>query len=171
MLILPPGAPAPPTLLSRETAPAYWFIDIVWFVLADGEATGGAYSVMEQWMRKGSGPPVLHVHSIDEWFYILDGELEMTVGDRTVAAKGGDSVYIPRGTPHRFTVTSEVCRALNGYAPAGFERVITGLAKPAERRELPPPMDPPDAATAAKIFNNYWTSEADEPWSVRGRGG
>jgi hypothetical protein len=52
-------------------------------------------------------------------------------------------LWIPRGTVHRFfKVTSPLCRALNGYTPAGFEQVIIGLAKPAERRELPPPMDP-----------------------------
>lgn len=170
MLVLPANAPPlPVTFLSHETAPAYWLIDIVWFVLADGEATGGAYSVMEQWMRRGSGPPVLHVHSIDGWFYVLDGEMEMTVGGTTANAKGGDSVYIPHGTPHRFRVTSEVCRALNGYAPAGFERVIVGSAKPADRRELPPPMYPPDAATVGKIFNNYRTSEAAEPRSIARR--
>jgi hypothetical protein len=60
-------------------------------------------------------------------------------------------LWIPRGTVHRFTVTSRTCRALNGYAPAGFEQVIIGLAKPAERRELPPPMDPPDQVTVDKF--------------------
>jgi hypothetical protein len=81
-------------------------------------------------------------------------------------ATGGAAVYIPRGTAHRFTVTSDICRALNAYAPAGFEQVITAPARPAERRELPPPMDPPDAATVGRIFNNYWTAEADEPWAL-----
>ncbi len=151
---------------NRETAPAFWMIDILWVLLVDGNDTNGAYSVIEQWMRKGSGPPVLHAHSIDEWFYVLDGELEMTVGDKTLTAGAGRSVYIPRGTAHKFVVTSDVCRALNGYAPAGFERVITGLAKPALRRELPPPMDPPDEATVRKIFNNYWTAEVEDPWAV-----
>lgn len=166
MLHLPPHAAQPPLLRSRDDAPAYWFIDIVWYVLAHGDDTGGAYSVMEQWMRRGSGPPVVHTHSIDEWFYVIEGTMEMEVAGKTLTAGPGASVWIPRGTPHRFKVTSEVAKALNGYTPAGFEQVIIGLAKTAERRELPPPMDPPDAATAGRIFNNYWTCQSELGWAA-----
>jgi hypothetical protein len=88
-------------------------------------------------MRQGSGPSLPHVHPIDEWFYV-----------------------------HRFKVTSPVCRALNGYTPAGFEQMIIGLAKPAERRELPPLMDPPDQITIDKVFNNYWCAEARDGWAL-----
>jgi hypothetical protein len=38
--------------------------------------------------------------------------------------------------------------------------VIVGLARPAVRRELPPPMDPPDQTSIGKLFNNYWRTEA-----------
>ena len=41
----------------RDTAPAYWMLDLLWLVLADGRETGGAYSVMEQLMPQSSGPP------------------------------------------------------------------------------------------------------------------
>jgi mannose-6-phosphate isomerase-like protein (cupin superfamily) len=91
--------------------------------------TGGAFSVMEQWMRQGSGPPIPHIHPIDEWFYVMEGEMTVELGDQTIIGRAGDSLWIPRGTVHRFKVTSPVCRALNGYTPAGFEQVIIGLAK------------------------------------------
>ncbi len=87
------------------------------------------------------------------------------VGGETLVGRAGDSVWIPRGVVHRFKVTSPLCHALNGYAPAGFEQIIMGLAKPAERRELTPPMQPPDQATVDKIFNNYRTAEAKDSWS------
>ena len=70
-----------------------------------------------------------------------------------------------RGLSYRFQVTSPICRALNGYTPAGFEQVIIGLA-PAERRELPPLMDPPDQITIDKVFNNYWCAEARDRWAL-----
>jgi quercetin dioxygenase-like cupin family protein len=162
----PPFAPATAFLRNHETAPAYWMIDVLWLVLVDGRETGGAYSVMEQWMRQGSGPPVLHIHPIDEWFYILEGEMTAEVAGQTIVARAGDSLWIPRGTAHRFKVTSPLCRALNGYTPAGFEEVIIGLAKPAERRELPPPMGPPDQVTVDKIFNNYWCADAGDRWAL-----
>jgi hypothetical protein len=37
---------------NRETAPAYWMLDVLWLVLVDGRDTNGAYSVMEQWMHE-----------------------------------------------------------------------------------------------------------------------
>jgi hypothetical protein len=78
----------------------------------------------------------------------------------------GDFLWIPCGTVHLFTVTSQLCRALNGYTPAGFEQVIIGLADPAERQELPPPMGKPDQVTIDKVFNNYWCAEAKDDWSL-----
>ena len=86
--------------------------------------------------------------------------MTVELGDQTIIGRAGDSLWIPRGTVHRFKVTSPVCRALNGYTPAGFEQVIIGLAKPTVRRELPPLMDPPDQITIDKVFNNYWCAEA-----------
>lgn len=151
---------------NRETAPGFWMVDILWFVLVDGNDTNGAYSVMEQFMRRGSGAFVPHIHSVDEWFYVFEGEINMTAGEENFTAKGGDSIWIPRGTVHHFKVESEVCHVLNGYTPAGFEQVLMGLAQPAERRELPPPDFPkPDQATVDKIFNNYWTVQADASWA------
>ncbi len=152
--------------LNRDTAPAFWMIDILWYVLVDGNDTGGAYSVMEQFMRRDSGAFVPHIHNVDEWFYVFEGEMNMTAGDESFTARGGDSIWIPRGTVHHFKVTSEVCHALNGYTPAGFEQVLKGLAQPAERRELPPLDFPkPDKETVDKIFNNFWTVQADASWA------
>jgi hypothetical protein len=66
---------------------------------------------------------------------------------------------------HGAPIPSPTCRALN-HTPAGFEQVIIGLAKPAERRELPPLMDPPVQITIDKVFNNYWCAEARDGWAL-----
>lgn len=156
-----------PLLTGRDDAPAYWMIDILWIPLVEAHHTGGAFSVIEQWMRKGSGAFVPHVHNCDEWFYVLDGTLDMTVGDRKVTGAAGQSVWIPRGTVHHFVVTSDVCHVLNGYTPGGFEQVIKGLAKPAAKRELPPPTgEKPAPQTADLIFSNYWTARAEDAWAL-----
>ena len=59
-----------------------------------------------------------------------------------------------------------VGRLADGTRDTGFEQVIIGLAKPAERRELPPLMDPPDQITIDKVFNNYWCAEARDGWAL-----
>jgi len=41
-----PFAPAIGFARNRETAPAYWMLDLLWLVLVDGHETGGAFSVM-----------------------------------------------------------------------------------------------------------------------------
>ena len=161
----PPLAPAAAFVRSAETAPAYWFINVLWIVLVDGRDNGGAFSAMEQWMHQGSGPPLFHVHPIDEWFYVLEGEMAVELEDQTFVLRTGASLWIPRGTAHRFKVSSPMCRVLNGYTPAGFEQVIIGLATPVERRELPPPMDAPNQATISKLFNNYWSAEVRDHWA------
>ena len=154
-------------LSGRNDAPAFWMSDILWVPLLEGDRTGGAFSVIEQWMRKDSGALAPHVHNFcDEWFYVVDGALEFQVDGKALPAQSGDSIWVARGAVHQFVVTSDVCHVLNGYTPAGFEQVIKHLAKPAERRELPPTdLGPPDERTQRLIYNNYWCCEAEAGWA------
>jgi quercetin dioxygenase-like cupin family protein len=70
---------------------------VYWKVSA--KDNGGAWSVFEaQWQTKG-GPP-LHVHqSQDEWFYVIQGEFVVQVGDEKFRATPGDSLLAPRQVP------------------------------------------------------------------------
>jgi hypothetical protein len=149
-----------------DTAPAYWMLDLLWLVLADGAGYGRGLQRHGAADASGFRPSRPAHHPIDEWFYVIEGELTLKLGEETIAGRAGNFVWIPRGTVHLFTVTSQLCRALNGYTPAGFEQVIIGLADPAERRELPPPMGKPDQVTIDKVFNNYWCAEAKDDWSL-----
>jgi quercetin dioxygenase-like cupin family protein len=159
-------APAPatphgvPFLTGRDTAPAYWALGSLWVVLASTEQTGGAFSVMEQWMPAGGGPPP-HVHPIDEWFNIIEGTITFRVDDQEVRGNAGDSVWIPRGTVHEFH-TETAAHVFNGYTPGGFEQVVMGLGTPAARRELPPAGPLPGTATIERFMNNYWSASADQ---------
>jgi quercetin dioxygenase-like cupin family protein len=77
-------------------------------VLSD--ETGGAYALIEQEVPPGSGPP-LHVHHHEtEIFYLLEGELEVTLGKEKIAAPAGATVVAPRDIPHKFRNV--------GHAPA-----------------------------------------------------
>lgn len=112
-------------------------------------------------MPQDVGPaPYIHPFN-DEGFYVVDGSMEMTVGDRTVRATQGTSVWIPRKTVHAFKVTSPTCRVLNSFAPAGMEQLIKSLARPAARRELPPQGLEEDPKKIAAFANNYWGMEIE----------
>ena len=148
------GSPAPstpilgsvPFIRNAETAPAYWMVDVLWMVLADGRDTGGRFSLMEQLLPKGSGPgPHKHTWS-DETFYMLDGQITLLVGDEIKTARKGDFVMIPRNTRHGFRVDSETARFLNGYTPASMEALVVERGTPTDERVLPPKnMGPPPA--------------------------
>lgn len=132
----------PPFVHEAEDVPSYWQVGILWNVLLSAEATAGQFSIIDQLMPKGAGPPPHRHERFDEGFYLLDGEIEYTLGDgddqRTVLAKTGDSVWVPRNTTHAFTVASDTVRALNFYTPGGWEDSLAFLAAPATAKTLPP---------------------------------
>ncbi len=153
---------------SRDSAPAYWMLDILWTVLATGEQTGGRFSVLEQIMPEGAAPPP-HVHPFSvEVFYLLDGEIAYTVSGTELSARTGSLVVVPRNSVHSFRVGSESAHVLNFYLPAGWEQVFPDLTRPAERRELPPKgLDDVHSASVTRFLNNYWGSLADVSYAAQ----
>ena len=87
-----------------------------------GGDTGGNYSLIECTIA-GDGPPP-HIHkSEEEAFYILEGEVNVTIGEQTIRGTAGSFVLIPRGTVHTFsTVGTEPAKMLAIISPAGFEQ-------------------------------------------------
>ncbi len=158
-----------PFISTRNDAPAYWLLDVLWVVHAAGEQTHGGYSLVEQWMPPGAGPPS-HVHPYaEEMFFVVEGEMTVEVGGLTLVLGPGSLGHVPRNTVHSFKVTGKtVCHVLNYYTPAGFEQCIIGSARPAERRELPPTgLDALDSPQVTRFFNNYWVAPANLPWAVQ----
>ncbi|MGE0541466.1 MAG: quercetin 2,3-dioxygenase [Dehalococcoidia bacterium] len=123
--------------------PATWFLGTLMTAKAGSEQTGGAFTLLEWTAPPGFAPP-LHRHQVeDEAFYILDGTLEVTCGDRRWQATPGAFVFLPRGVVHGFTVTGTVpIRGLQLTVPAGFEQFMAEVGEPAQALTLPPPAAP-----------------------------
>ena len=86
--------------------------------LCESEQTGGAWSLMEVLLPKGSGPPP-HEHDWDEAYYVLAGDVSFTIGTENLAVSAGDFVYAPGHVVHGFQGTSvEPARVLIFDAPA-----------------------------------------------------
>jgi hypothetical protein len=49
---------------TRETAPAMWLVEALWYVLATGVQTNNRFSLLEQMMGGGLGPPA-HRHPLN----------------------------------------------------------------------------------------------------------
>lgn len=95
--------------------------------LCEGHHTRGTFSMMEVMLPVDAGPPPHH-HDWDEAYYIADGEVRFTLGDRVLDVRAGDFVYAPAGTVHGFHGRSETpARVLILDAPAhasGFFRAV-----------------------------------------------
>jgi mannose-6-phosphate isomerase-like protein (cupin superfamily) len=73
-------------------------------LLADVEDIG----IAETWIDPGAPPPAPHVHRHHaESFYVLEGELSFTVGERELLAEAGAWVQVPPGVPHTFAVPGD----------------------------------------------------------------
>ena len=152
---LPAVLGSTPVIRNVDAAPSYWWLDILWIVLVTGDDTGGRYSLMEEWLPKGSGaPPHKHTWS-DEHFLIQEGELTILVGDNIRTAREGDFVYVPRNTRHAFRVDSETAKFLNGYTPSGLEMAVVEQAMPAPRREIPQKGATPPPAMTPELMRRY----------------
>ncbi len=106
--------------------------------LATGEETGGAFSLIHCYFRKGFTPPP-HYHKLeDESFFILEGQIDFHIGDTRQKASAGEFIVLPRNIPHYFNLVTETAKALMFITPAGFEVFFKEFGRPAETLDLPP---------------------------------
>jgi len=71
----------------------------------------------------------LHVHQReDELVYLLEGEIEVTLGDQTMTAVPGVMALLPRGIPHGFTNNGDKpSRLLDTILPGQFDNYFVEL--------------------------------------------
>jgi quercetin dioxygenase-like cupin family protein len=120
-----------------------WYSGWLLTFLATGQDTQGQFALMEQTTRKGNVPPPHIHHREDETFYVLDGEMTFSVGDRTIKATPGTLVFLPRDVAHSFVIESEQVRILVMVTPAGAEGFFKACSVPASSMTLPPPTETP----------------------------
>jgi mannose-6-phosphate isomerase-like protein (cupin superfamily) len=88
---------------------------------------GGEFDVLEFWCEQGFGPIEPHVHEDHtDSFFVLEGEVEFTIGDETVRAGPGTWLAAPPGVRHGFSIPGpDGARFLNIHAPGtGFVDLI-----------------------------------------------
>jgi quercetin dioxygenase-like cupin family protein len=141
------------TVRAKEGEAIWWFGALA-EIKATAADTGGQMTILEITEPPGIEVP-LHVHyREDEAFWILDGDVTITVGDTTVECHAGDYAFGPRAIPHRFTVGENGCRMLFILTPGGFEGLVREMGEPARARKLPPPAEP-DMERVAAVAQAY----------------
>lgn len=81
------------------------FLSFLVHIRANGRDTGGLH-VVEIVVPAGEASPWHVHHEEDESFYVIEGELELIVGDARVRVGPGDFAFGPRDVPHGFRVIS-----------------------------------------------------------------
>ena len=112
----------------------------IYTLLATAAETDGDYIALEAMLPPDGGPP-LHIHHDQvETFYIVEGEMEMTLGDQVYEAKAGDFVHVSIGTPHRFINRSQTpAKIIATFVPAGdIEEFFRESFKETTDRNAPP---------------------------------
>jgi quercetin dioxygenase-like cupin family protein len=144
--------PLEPVAVGNGEGEARWWFAALAVIKATAADTGGQMTIIEVTEPPGSEAP-LHVHHReDEGFWILEGDVTLTVGDTTIEAHAGDYAFGPRDIPHSYKVGPDGCRMLFICTPGGFEHLVIAMSEPAGSRTLPPPPEgEPDWGRIAAI--------------------
>ena len=68
-----------------------------------GGDTHGHFGAFELTLEPGSGGPNLHIHKqMVEIFYVIEGEVELTLNQQTMTAAPETFMIVPENTPHTF---------------------------------------------------------------------
>ena len=78
----------------------------VHWAVREGDPAGAEQTIGLAIFDAGKGNAE-HIHpNCEEVVYVLDGEVEHTLGDQRTLLRAGDLIVVPRGTPHRLLNTS-----------------------------------------------------------------
>ena len=145
-----PNAPASirnnPSIKHQPRSQRYYFDVGLGSLCLSGKDTGGAYCLLDVSLAPGMVVP-RHTHTReDEVYFVLAGELEVTVGEKTFVLRSGDTLMAPRDIPHQLRNSgNNTNHYLLVFSPSGFEEFIMATAVPAPENALAP-TEPPAVA-------------------------
>ena len=95
-------------------------------VKAGPDATDDTVGVWEFTLKPGGPPPPPHLHRrTHEFLYVLDGEAEVAVGERTALTSAGAFACLPPGTVHGIAASGQgPCRVLVVASPASLHQAV-----------------------------------------------
>lgn len=121
-----------------DDAPYYNLLGVHMKIVLSSKQTNGQFSMIEGVVPPG-GDGGLHEHDReDETMWLVEGELEVTIGDETFMLKAGESYFAPKKVPQRLRNVGDVpARGLVVTMPGGFDEAIAQAAKPSGPEPMP----------------------------------
>jgi mannose-6-phosphate isomerase-like protein (cupin superfamily) len=99
---------------------------------ATGNETHGHFGLFEFVMAAGTNGASPHIHKeLTEMFYVVEGEIELVLGDRRIVAEPKTFMLVPENTPHGFSNVGQTqATLLIMFCPADSrEQYFEGLAE------------------------------------------
>ena len=95
----------------------------------------------ETWINVGQGPEEFRHRQIDFIYHLLEGHMTFSVAGKITEVYPGDTVFVPRGTPHTNRVNGPIrARALIMTTPGQpWVDYVRAIGTPATASALPPP--------------------------------
>jgi quercetin dioxygenase-like cupin family protein len=129
-----------------------------------GIETGGAWSLIEYTAPPHFDGPRLHWHEhTHQGFYMLDGLLAFIVGEETITATNGCSIYVPAGIVHTFfNPTAAPATFLSWYSPGGPELMFEELSDLIASEPIWPPADRSRLAAILQRYDQHHVAESEQ---------
>jgi quercetin dioxygenase-like cupin family protein len=107
-------------------------------VLLSGDEGSGRAVVMHYGIEPGYIAPSHHQPSEEEVFLVLEGRLELTLGNVTTSVPRGGFGFVPRYATHGFcNLTAAETRTVTINSPAGHERGFEMIVREGSSEKLP----------------------------------
>jgi quercetin dioxygenase-like cupin family protein len=122
-------------------------------MLLDGKATDGQLMMGRFDVSKGEAPPY-HKHTReDEVFMLIKGTALVWYDDQEYEVAEGGVMFLPKGVPHAYRITSDKADLLMINTPAGIEGMFRASGRD---KSTPRPLDfkiTPNPAVAEQYGN------------------
>ena len=127
--------------------------------LARSEHTAGESSVEVLGVEPGFHGPPPHIHQrTSHCWFVVDGEMTLTVAGDAHSMSAGGFIYVPKGTSHTFGNHGSVhSRMIQMSVPGGLEKYLDELATAF------PPGAEVDPAVVVEIMARHDTYPAGPP--------
>jgi quercetin dioxygenase-like cupin family protein len=127
----------PKVLANRESAPYVAFDGQETRILLTGEESAGTVNIFDSIARTGFIGGEHYQPNEEEYWFILDGALEVTVGKEKKVIEGGAFAFMPRNCTHAFSLLKDT-HIITVNAPAGHDRAFEALQSLSKRSDLAP---------------------------------
>ena len=130
-----------------------WLDGSMLTLLLDGASTDGQLMMGRFDVSEGEAPPY-HKHTReDEIFMLIAGTALVWYDDREYTLDEGGVVFLPKGVPHGYRITSKKADLLMINTPAGIEGMFRAVGRDTSTPRPPGFQVTPDPAVAEEYGN------------------